>query len=614
MSDIRLTDPATTFIASAHDLASDYAHPQITPLHLALVLLDPPPQSPSSAPPSSTASPPLHKITTLASGNLQTLDRALKKALVRLPSADPPPDSIAPSPAFGKVLRAARDTSALSVAEIDTWHLVHAVAKDVSVSRALQEAGVSESAVDEAVKSIRVKQKGRDKDNPGKGKGKASSGGSGDGNTSSLLTKYTTNLVELARRGEFDPFIGRELEIRRIMTILKRRKDSSVLLVGEHGVGKTALISHLATRISDGTAPTSLLSAKLLSLNIPLLTSATDVEIRQNMLGICQAVASSPNSILVINDIGLLLAVCAYTVSIICPLLHSSSDPLRVIATATPSIHKTVLAPSPLSSLLHPLPIARLPAKTITSMLIELKSKFEIYYGVDISYKAIVACANQPPSLNQDSDDDNHVEPVLPADAIHRLDAAASALALTRELGPLDYEILTDRQRTLDVVIAEMSRSHPDDDPDADAVEMIKLGYTSERSSIASRLESLQEARDKASEVTRLKGEIGTLKMKMEQLQIKKQAAEHSNDLMTASDIAYYAIPELSQQIASIEKAVKFNEKEGENASMVGEKEVKEVLEWMGGGGGEGDTSKEALGERAVDGDDDDDYDNELYE
>jgi ATP-dependent Clp protease ATP-binding subunit ClpB len=374
-SDIRLTPSATTFISSAHDLASDHAHAQLTPLHLALVLLDPPPQSPSSAPPSSTASPPLHKITTLAKGNPQILDRSLKKALVRLPSTDPPPDSIAPSPAFGKVLRTARDISALSVAEIDTWHLVCAVARDASVGRALQEAGVSEAAVDDAIKSIRVKQMGRDN----VGKGKAASGGSSvDEDTSSLLTKYTIDLTELARQDNFEPFVGREPETRRIMTILTRRRGNSVLLLGEHGAGKTALISCLASRISNRTAPPSLLSAKLLSLDISLLTSASEAEIRQNILAICQAVASSPNSILVIDDIELLLPVCANTASIVCPLLSTPSDPLRIIATTTPSFHEAIISSSPLSSALQHLPIPPLTTNTPTSMLLALKSNYEI--------------------------------------------------------------------------------------------------------------------------------------------------------------------------------------------------------------------------------------------
>jgi ATP-dependent Clp protease ATP-binding subunit ClpA len=288
---------------------------------------------------------------------------------------------------------------------------------------------VSEAAVDDAIKSIRVKQMGRDN----VGKGKAASGGSSvDEDTSSLLTKYTIDLTELACQDNFEPFVGREPETRRIMTILTRRRGNSVLLLGEHGAGKTALISCLASRISNRTAPPSLLSAKLLSLDIPLLTSASEVEIRQNILAICQAVASSPNSILVIDDIELLLPGCANTASIVCPLLSTPSDPLRIIATTTPSFHEAIISSSPLSSALQHLPIPPLTTNTTTSMLLALKSNYEIYHGVNISYDAILACATSPRSRN---DQEPKHESILPADAIHLLDAAASSSALTRELG-----------------------------------------------------------------------------------------------------------------------------------------------------------------------------------
>jgi ATP-dependent Clp protease ATP-binding subunit ClpB len=135
--------------------------------------------------------------------------------------------------------------------------------------------------------------------------------------------------------------------------------------------------------------------------------------------------------------------------------------------------------------------------------------------------------------------------------------------------------VLTHRQPTLDFDLAELSRSHPN----TPAKDRAQAELSAERSSLEDRLDALQQARDKQAEVGGLKAEIRKLKTRREQLQIKVQVAERSNDLTTASDLMYYGIPDVEEQIRRLEQEVEVNEREGGlEGDAVGEKEVRELF------------------------------------
>jgi ATP-dependent Clp protease ATP-binding subunit ClpB len=135
--------------------------------------------------------------------------------------------------------------------------------------------------------------------------------------------------------------------------------------------------------------------------------------------------------------------------------------------------------------------------------------------------------------------------------------------------------VLTHRQRALDFDLAELSRSHPN----TPAKDRAQAELSAERSSLEDRLDALQQARDKQAEVGGLKAEIRKLKTRREQLQIKVQVAERSNDLTTASDLMYYGIPDVEEQIRRLEQEVEVNEREGGlEGDAVGEKEVRELF------------------------------------
>jgi len=203
--------------------------------------------APAGAAPSSSSSPSLlRQVIDKANGDFQTFERAVKKALVRMPSQEPPPDQVSGSPSFSKVLREAQK---LQKTQRDSYiaqdHLISAVAQDSGIQKLLVEAGIPKvSLLDDAVQSLRGTKR-VDSQNE-------------ESVESETLSKYCNDLTQRARDGKLDPVIGREQEILRVVRILSRRTKNNPVLIGEPGVGKTSVVEGLATRIINADVPANL--------------------------------------------------------------------------------------------------------------------------------------------------------------------------------------------------------------------------------------------------------------------------------------------------------------------------------------------------------------------
>lgn len=537
---MQFTDRATKALADAGELAQQYAHSQIMPIHLAVSLLDPPPdlskdqQATSNDSHSQSSAPLFKQVVERAHGDAQALDRSLKKALVRLPSQEPPPESQSMSPAFMKVLRAAND---LSKTQKDSYiaidHLITALAQDATMQRCLADANIPKTKlIDEAITQIR-------------GTRRVDSKTADAESENENLKKFTIDMTSMAREGKIDPVIGREEEIRRVIRILSRRTKNNPVLIGDPGVGKTTVVEGLATRIVNADVPANLAACKLLSLDVGALVAGSKYrgEFEERMKGVLKEIEDSKEMIvLFVDEIHLLMGAGSSgeggmdAANLLKPMLARGQ--LHCIGATTLSEYRKYIEKDQAFERRFQQVLVKEPSVNETiSILRGLKEKYEVHHGVTILDGAIVSAASLASRyLTQRR---------LPDSAVDLIDEAAAAVRVTRESQPEALDNLERRQRQLEIEIHALEREK--DDASRTRLREAKQ----EHANINEELKPLREKYE--SEKQRGK-EIQEARMKLEQLKFKSAEAERVRDLSTASDLRYFAIPDIEARIATLEK------------------------------------------------------------
>ena len=248
MNPEKFTHKTNEALASAHELAMNAGHAQFTPLHIAAALISDPTgiffQAISSAGGEESA---------------HAAERVFNQALKKLPCQSPPPDEI---PGSTSLIKAIRRAQALQKSRGDTHlavdHLILGILEDSQIGDLLKEAGFATARIKSEVEKLRGKE------------GRKVESASGD-TTFQALKTYGRDLVEQA--GKLDPVIGRDEEIRRVVRILSRRTKNNPVLIGEPGVGKTAVVEGLAQRIVRGDVPSNLADVRLIALDMGALVA-----------------------------------------------------------------------------------------------------------------------------------------------------------------------------------------------------------------------------------------------------------------------------------------------------------------------------------------------------
>jgi len=534
-SNMNFTDRATKALADAQELAQQYAHSQIQPVHLAVALLDPLPDLSKDQQAPDTGSTSLFKqVVERAHGDVQQLDRALKKALVRLPSQDPPPDHMTMSPAFTKILRAANDlqkTQKDSFIAID--HLISGLTQDASMQRCLAEANVPKTKlIDEAITQIR-------------GTRRVDSKTADAESESENLKKFTIDMTAMAREGKIDPVIGREEEIRRVIRILSRRTKNNPVLIGDPGVGKTTVVEGLATRIVNADVPANLAACKLLSLDVGALVAGSKYrgEFEERMKGVLKEIEDSKEMIvLFVDEIHLLMGAGSTgeggmdAANLLKPMLARGQ--LHCIGATTLTEYRKYIEKDQAFERRFQQVLVKEPSVNETiSILRGLKEKYEVHHGVTILDGAIVSAASLAARyLTQRR---------LPDSAVDLIDEAAAAVRVTRESQPEALDNLERRQRQLEIEIHALDREKDD---------ASRTRLREARQEAANINEELKPLREKYESEKQRGKEIQEARVKLEGLKFKSAEAERTRDLATASDLKYYAIPDLEARIALLEK------------------------------------------------------------
>lgn len=548
-SQFQFTDRATQALSDAQDLAHQYAHSQMLPIHLAVALFDPPPdmskdQQTNHAHDSHAASsaPLFKQVVERAHGDPQLMDRALKKALVRLPSQDPPPESVSVSPAFSKVLRSAND---LSKTQKDSYiavdHLIQCLVQDNAIQRCLQEANVPNTKlIDTAIQQIRGTKRVDSKTADAEAENEN-------------LKKFTIDMTAMAREGKIDPVIGREEEIRRVIRILSRRTKNNPVLIGEPGVGKTTVVEGLASRIVNADVPSTLAACKLLSLDVGALVAGSKYrgEFEERMKGVLKEIEDSKEMIvLFVDEIHLLMGAGSSgeggmdAANLLKPMLARGQ--LHCIGATTLAEYRKYIEKDQAFERRFQQVLVKEPSIPETiSILRGLKEKYEVHHGVTILDGAIVSAATLAARyLTQRR---------LPDSAVDLIDEAAAAVRVTRESQPEILDNMERKLRQLEIEIHALDREKD---------EASKARLREARAEKANVEEELKPLREKyESEKARSK-EIQDQKIKLDQLKVKQQEAERTRDLQTASDLKYYAIPDVEARIEALERQKMISEQE----------------------------------------------------
>ena len=387
------------------------------------------------------------------------------------------------------------------------------------------------------------------------------------------LEKYGRDLTAAARKGKLDPVIGRDDEIRRTVEILSRRRKNNPVLIGEPGVGKTAIVEGLARRIVSGDVPESLKNKTLYSLYMGSLIAGAKYrgEFEERLKSVLNEIAKSDGQILLfIDEIHTVVGAGASEGSmdasnILKPMLARGD--LRCIgATTLNEYQKYIEKDAALERRFQPVMVDPPSVEDTITILRGLKSRYEAHHGVRIRDKALVAAAVLSDRYISDR--------FLPDKAIDLVDEAAAKLRTEIESMPAPIDDLT--HKIMQLEIEEQSLSKETDDASKERLEKI----TAQKNELKEKEDALKEQWEKEkTAITRtqaLKKEIDATKNEMEK-------AEREYDLGKASELKYGKLPELQKQMEEQEKFMDAHKDSQLLKEEVGEEDIAGVVSrWTG--------------------------------
>jgi len=526
------TDRMKGFIQSAQTGAISSSHQQLVPEHLLKVLLDDN---------EGLCSGLIEK----AGGDAKSIKSTVEKSLQNLPAVSGGSGQLYLSPDMVKLFDQAKklaDKSGDSFVTVERMLLAMAIDKKSPTGKLLTSSGVDAKSLNKAIDEIR---KGRTADS-------ASAESAYD-----ALKKFARDLTADARDGKLDPVIGRDEEIRRSIQVLSRRTKNNPVLIGEPGVGKTAIAEGLALRIINGDVPESLKDKQLMSLDLGALIAGAKYrgEFEERLKAVLTEVQSANGKIVLFIDemhtlVGAGKSEGAMDASNLLKPALARGELHCVGATTLEEYRKNVEKDAALARRFQPVFISEPDVADTISILRGIKEKYEVHHGIRISDSALVSAANLSNRYITDR--------FLPDKAIDLMDEAASRLRMQVDSKPEELDEIDRR-----LIQLKIEREALQKETDKGSIERLK--------SLEAELAGLQEKADSLTtrweaEKNRLSG-AQNLKEHLEQARTELEQAQREGNLGRAGELAYGTIPELERQIGAIEDA----EDVSENASMVEE-------------------------------------------